>query len=45
MQVPTVTEISREAYTEAQKAWHQEQVRRVRASLLQPSAKLSGAEA
>jgi hypothetical protein len=45
MQVPTVTEITREAYIEAQKAWHQEQVRRVRASLLQCSAEPSGAEA
>ena len=34
MQTPTVTEISREAYVDAQKAWHATQVRLVRESLL-----------
>ena len=34
MQTPTVTEISRQAYVDAQKALHQTQVRRVRESLL-----------
>ena len=34
MQTPTVTEISRQAYLDAQKAWHQAQVRLVRESLL-----------
>jgi hypothetical protein len=34
MQTPTVTEISRQAYVDAQKAWHQAQVRRVREPLL-----------
>jgi hypothetical protein len=34
MQTPTVTEISREAYVEAQKAWHATQLRLVRESLL-----------
>ena len=34
MQTPTVTEISRQSYVDAQKAWHQTQVRRVRESLL-----------
>jgi hypothetical protein len=34
MQTPTVTEISHQAYVDAQKAWHKTQVRRVRESLL-----------
>jgi hypothetical protein len=34
MQTPTVTEISRQAYLDAQKAWHQAQVCLVRESLL-----------
>jgi hypothetical protein len=34
MQTPTVTEISPQSYIDAQKAWHQTQVRRVRQSLL-----------
>ena len=34
MQTPTVNEISQRAYVDAQKAWHQIQVRRVRESLL-----------
>jgi hypothetical protein len=34
MQTPTVTEISQQAYIDAQKAWHQTQVRRVRESLV-----------
>ena len=34
MRTPAVTEISRECYVEAQKAWHQTQLRRVRESLL-----------
>ena len=34
MQTPTVTEISQPADVDAQKAWHQTQVRRVRESLL-----------
>ena len=34
MQTPTVTEISQRAYVDAQRAWHQTQVRRVRESLL-----------
>lgn len=34
MQTPTVTEISRQTYFDAQKAWHQTQVRLVRESLL-----------
>jgi hypothetical protein len=34
MQTPTVTEISQQSYVEAQKAWHETQVRRVRQSLL-----------
>ena len=34
MQPPTVTEISRECYVEAQKAWHKTQLRVVRESLL-----------
>ena len=34
MQTPTVTEISRQAYVDAQKARHRTQVRLVRESLL-----------
>jgi hypothetical protein len=34
MQTPTLTETSRACYVEAQKAWHQTQLRRVRESLL-----------
>jgi hypothetical protein len=34
MQTPTVTEISQQSYVDAQQAWHQTQVRRVRESLL-----------
>jgi hypothetical protein len=34
MQTPTVTEISRQAYVDAQKAWHKAQVHRVRESVL-----------
>ena len=34
MQTPTVTEISQQSYVDAQKAWHQAQVGRVRESLL-----------
>ena len=33
MQTPTVTEINQQSYVDAQKAWHQTQVRRVRESL------------
>jgi hypothetical protein len=33
MQTPTVTEISQQSYVDAQRAWHQTQVRRVRESL------------
>jgi hypothetical protein len=33
MQTPTATEISRQSYVDAQKAWHKTQVRRVRESL------------
>ena len=33
MQTPTVTEISQQSYVDAQRAWHQIQVRRVRESL------------
>ena len=34
MQTPTVTEISRRAYVDVQKARHQTQLRRVRESLI-----------
>jgi hypothetical protein len=34
MQTPTVTEISRQSYLAAQKAWHQAQLRRVGESLV-----------
>jgi hypothetical protein len=34
VQTPTVTEISQQSYVDAQKAWHQTQVRLVRQSLL-----------
>lgn len=34
MQTPTVTEIKRDAYIEARKAWHHAQVQLVRESLL-----------
>jgi hypothetical protein len=34
MQTPTVTEINRQTYVEAQRAWHTTQVRLVRESLL-----------
>lgn len=33
MQTPTVTEISRQSYVDAWKAWHQTQLRLVRESL------------
>jgi hypothetical protein len=38
MQTPTVTEISPQSYVDAQKAWHQTQVRLVRESLLRVQA-------
>jgi hypothetical protein len=34
MQTPTVTQISRQSFLDARKAWHQTQLRRVRESLL-----------
>jgi hypothetical protein len=42
MQLPTVTEISRQTYHDAQRAWHRTQVRLVRESLLR--ANESGAK-